>query len=276
MLATAPDGAQIAYQTYDFTEPWKPSDTILLHHGLRSNHHTWDAWVPLLSGKYRVVLIDARGRGGSTVPPLGFAWSMEQFATDALAVMDAVGVDRFHWLGTSFGSAIGEYVGAKYGHRLKTLTLTSPPYRFDHLKHVVDSWIEGYRKLGGQEFVRQDVRKMFPEDADPGLLEYQAQEMASIPDYIATDLLAFMSTVNLADLLPEIKVPTLILAAKKSDRAPSTEADFMKERIPNCEMEVFDSHHNITMMMPEKCASLVLDFLARHADRAGASPSARP
>jgi pimeloyl-ACP methyl ester carboxylesterase len=274
MLATAPDGAQISYHDYNFSDPWKPTETLLLHHGLRSNGRTWDAWIPLLARKYRTVVIDARGRGESTVPPPGFNWSLEQFATDALAVADAVGVDRFHWLGTSFGAAIGEYVAARYGQRLKTLVLTSPPYRFDHLKDVVDEWIADYARIGGQAFVRQDVPKMFPADTDPGMLEFQIQQMAAIPDYIATDMLRFMETVNNADLLADIKVPTLILAAKKSDRAPSTEADFMKTRIPNCDLVVFDSHHNITMTMPEKCAEVVLEFLARHTEQLGAGAPA--
>ena len=265
MLADAPDGAKISYHVYDFTDPWRSAESILLHHGLRSNRRVWDSWIPLLSRKYRTILIDARGRGGSSVPPPGFDWSMEQFATDALAVVDAVGVDRFHWLGTSFGSAIGEYVAATYGDRLKTLTLTSPPYRFDHLRDVVDSWISEYDRLGGQEFVQLDIRKMFPEDADPAMVQWYGQQMAEIPDYVAKDMLRFMSSVNLADFLSRISVPTLILAAKKSDRAPSTEAEFMKQRISDCEMVVFDSHHNITVMMPEQCSEIVLDFLRRHA-----------
>jgi len=264
MKATTADNAHIYYEVFDFTDKWKPADTILLHHGLRSNRTTWTTWVPLLSRKYRTVLIDARGRGESTIPPQGFPWSMEQFATDALAVADAVGVDRFHWLATSFGSAIGEYVGANYGDRLKTLILASPPYRFDHVRDVVDGWIAGYDSLGGAEFLKRDVRNMFPEDSDPAMMDYQAQQMNAMPEYVAKDLLRFMANVNLTDILPQIHVPTLILAAKKSDRAPSTEAEFMAQRIPNCEMTVFDSHHNITMSMPEKCVAIVLDFLRRH------------
>ncbi len=34
MKARTKDGAEIFYEVYDFTDPWKPSETILLHHGL--------------------------------------------------------------------------------------------------------------------------------------------------------------------------------------------------------------------------------------------------
>lgn len=265
MLATAPDGAKISYFLHERADQSTAAETILLHHGLRSNHHTWDSWIPLLT-KYRTVVIDARGRGESTVPPPGYDWSIEQFSSDALAVMDAVGVDRFHWVATSFGSAIGEYTAATSGARLKSLVLTSPPYRFDHLKHVIDEWIADYERLGGKEYLKIDVRRMFPEDTEPALLDDQAAQMAAIPDYVATDLLSYMSTVNLSKLLPDIKVPTLILGAKQSDRAPSSEAEFMVQQIPDCELVVFDSHHNITMSMPEKCVELVTAFIDNHRD----------
>ncbi|HUZ03028.1 MAG TPA: alpha/beta hydrolase [Thermomicrobiaceae bacterium] len=270
MLATAPDGAHIAYHVYDFTDPWSEPNTIFLHHGLRMNHCLWYDWIPLLARRYRTVLIDARGRGESTIPEPGFAYSMEQFATDALAVMDAAGAgarERFHWLGTSFGSAIGEYVGARYGDRLETLILTSPPYRFTQVRDVVEGWVADYDRLGSRAFLERDVRNMFPADADPRLMDWHAQQMDLVPPHVAKDMLRFMATVNLADLLPDIHVPTLILAAKQSDRAPSTEAEFMASRIPDCELVVFDSHHNITSIMPEQCVAAVLDFLGRHAGR---------
>ena len=263
MLAKTLDGAEIYYEVFDFSDAWLESETIILHHGLRGNNKVWFGWVPALARNYRVVLMDARGRGGSSVPPPGFDWSMEQFATDALAVVDAVGVDRFHWLGTSFGSAIGEYVAATYGDRLKTLTLVSPPYRFTQLAHVIEKWLEGYETLGAQEFLRRDVRNMFPENADPALMDWHARQMASVPDHVAKEIVAFSATVNLSELLPQIRTPTLILAAAKSDRAPAAEAGYMKQQIPDCELMVFDSPHNITVTMPDECVKAVLGFLTR-------------
>jgi 3-oxoadipate enol-lactonase len=263
MLAETQDGAQINFKLYDFTEPWRPAETILLHHGLRTNHRLWHAWVPILAKHYQVVAIDARGREGSTIPEPGFNWHLDQFATDALAVVDSIGVDKFHWLGTSFGSVVGQYLAANYGDRLNTLSLLSPPYRFDHLKHVVDGWMEDYEKLGPIEFLRRDIKNMFPEDTDPEILEWHAQQMNMVPPETAKEMLTYMATINLADQLPNIKVPTLILAAKQSDRAPSTEAEFMVQQIPNCELIVFDGHHNISETIPEECADAVLAFLEK-------------
>lgn len=264
MLAQAPDGAEIYYEVYDFTDPWKPSETILLSHGNRSNHRMWYAWIPRLAQHYQVVVFDARGRGKSTIPPPGFDWSLEHFATDALAVMDAVGVDRFHWLGNSFGSVVGEYAAAKYGDRFKTLSLLSPPYRFTPMRETKKRWLTEYDELGRLEFTRRDARRLFPEDADSEMVEWYAQQMALVPDHVWKDLQPFTAEIDLADMLPEIKVPTLIIAATRSDRAPSTEAEFMKQQIPDCELVVLDTHHNVDAMKLEECSAAVLGFLERH------------
>jgi pimeloyl-ACP methyl ester carboxylesterase len=263
MLACTRDGADIYYEVYDFTDPWKPADTILLHHGARGNRNNWYAWIPALSRKYRTVVMDARGRGGSSVPEPGFNWSMEQYASDAMAVADALDVETLHFLGTSFGSAVGEQVAATYPERIKTLILTSPPYRFNHLPDVLDGWLRAYDELGADEFLRRDVRNMFPPGTDDALMDWHANQMAQVPLHVAKEIVAFLATVNMEDVLPRIQAPTLILAAIKSDRAPATEAEFMVTQIPDCEMVAFDSHHNITVTMPDECVARVLSFLER-------------
>lgn len=264
MKARTGDGSEIFYQVYDFTDPWKSSEPVLLHHGLRGNHRQWFPWVPLLSRFYRVIVLDARGRGESTVPPPSFPWSMEQFATDVLAVLDHAGIERVHYVGGSFGGVVGLYLGSTYPQRLETLSLLSTPYRFTQLSEVTTRWVREMRSMGALEFLRRDVRNMFPEDTDPALLEWQAQQMASVPDHVALELLQFSAGVNLGDLLPKISVPTLMVAAGKSDRAPSGESAFMRKQIPNCRFVSLDSAHNIQMTMPEKCIEIVTGFLKEH------------
>ena len=109
MKARSSDGVEIFYEVYDFTDPWKPSEAVLLHHGGRGNHRQWYKWIPLLSGQYRTIAVDARGRGGSTVPPADFVWSMEQLSADMAAVLDDAGVEKVHYIGNSFGTLVGEF-----------------------------------------------------------------------------------------------------------------------------------------------------------------------
>ena len=51
---------EMYYEVDDFTDPWKPSDTIWIQHGFGRNLRFWYHWVPLLAGKYALVRKGAR------------------------------------------------------------------------------------------------------------------------------------------------------------------------------------------------------------------------
>jgi 3-oxoadipate enol-lactonase len=90
----------IRYELVDYTLPWRkdPPDTVLLHHGYARNMLFWQPLVPLLAGHHRVLRFDARGCGDTTrSPPEGAAYSFEQFVTDAIGLMDLLGIERVHW-----------------------------------------------------------------------------------------------------------------------------------------------------------------------------------
>jgi pimeloyl-ACP methyl ester carboxylesterase len=54
------------YRVDDFTDPWRPPQTILMLHGNAESGLAWYAWAPKLARHYRVVRPDMRGFGGST------------------------------------------------------------------------------------------------------------------------------------------------------------------------------------------------------------------
>src|SRR5690242_11276389 len=64
----------------------------------------WKMQVPYLARHGRVLVMDGRGNGGSDRPPGREAYSDEEFATDALAVMDATRTERAALVSLSAGS----------------------------------------------------------------------------------------------------------------------------------------------------------------------------
>ena len=102
---------------------------------------------------------------------------------------------------------------------------------------------------------------MFPADADPALLEWQAHQMAAVAPEILRDIMAFTQTINNADLLPKIKAPTLLVVPAKSDRFPTSESEFMMKQIPNVRLLSFEAPHNIMLSIPEGLPERILNFL---------------
>ncbi len=75
-FARIDDTLEMYYEDDAFTDPWRRPETVVLHHGNAKNARLWYAWVPLLARQYRVVRLEARGFGRSTVPPEGYDWTL--------------------------------------------------------------------------------------------------------------------------------------------------------------------------------------------------------
>src|SRR5437763_422786 len=74
---------------------------VVLVHGILADHRVWDAVAQRLSPRYRVVRYDVRGHGGSSAPP--GPYTMEQLADDVPAILDALGIAKAHFAGSSMG-----------------------------------------------------------------------------------------------------------------------------------------------------------------------------
>src|SRR6478672_5180640 len=79
---------------------------VLLLMGLGTDAHAWEKQAPVLGAKRRVIVVDNRGVGRSGKPPGPYTTAM--LARDALAVLDAAGVERAHVVGLSLGGMIAQ------------------------------------------------------------------------------------------------------------------------------------------------------------------------
>src|ERR1700691_6700647 len=105
------DGARIWYATFGAGFP-----VILLHGGL-GHSGNWGYQVPaLLANGYRAIVIDSRGHGRSTRD--GRPYSYELVASDVLAVMNALHLDRVALVGWSDGACTALVLAAKYPSRV--------------------------------------------------------------------------------------------------------------------------------------------------------------
>jgi len=105
-----------------FGDPADPA--ILLINGLGSQMTRWpEAFCEVLTGGYRALRFDNRDTGLSTWFGENDAYTLEDMAADAMAVLDAAGVETAHVAGVSMGGMISQVIAADHGRR--TLSLTS-------------------------------------------------------------------------------------------------------------------------------------------------------
>ena len=102
---------------------------LMLLHGFPE---FWWAWrkqiTPLAEAGYHVVVPDMRGYNESDAPQEVAAYHIDTLATDVVAIADAFGADRFHFVGHDWGAVIGWWVAAKHPGRLKRVVLMDGPH----------------------------------------------------------------------------------------------------------------------------------------------------
>lgn len=125
-------------------------DPVVLLHGWPENWYMWRKVIPELAKHYRVICPDLRGHGWSEVTRRGY--QKEQFASDILALMDAMKLDRVRLVGHDWGGFTGFLMCLREPDRVErflALNIT-PPWvpRMAALKNFYRFWYMGFMASG--------------------------------------------------------------------------------------------------------------------------------
>lgn len=105
----------INYQV-DGDGPW-----LTLLHGFSQSLDVWNPQVTRLARSFRLLRIDLRGHGGSSVP--NAAYGPVEYASDVLAVLDTLGIGATHLWGTHTGAGVGILLAIQHPERIAMLAL---------------------------------------------------------------------------------------------------------------------------------------------------------
>jgi pimeloyl-ACP methyl ester carboxylesterase len=259
---------EMNYELDDFTAPWRQSDTLWIQHGFGRNLRFWYHWVPLLAGHLRVLRRDMRGHGQSADPGADHKWSAEELLLDMKGFLDALGLDQVHYIGESIGGTLGIAFAVRWPERLKSLTLlatpTSIPPRVQKLFALgYEDWPTALGKLGSGGWAKALMESGSGlTGGDPARTQWVINEWARIPTHVLQGLCRAVPSVDVAPLLSQIKVPTLILAPANSAYEPLKAQIAMRDAIPSARIAVINGKgHEIYADRAEACAAAVLEFI---------------
>ena len=108
---------QINYEEYGQGTP------LVMVLGLGQDLTTWDFQIPEFSGHFRVIAFDNRDSGTSS--GCKKSYTTETMARDTIGLMDYLGIDRAHLLGTSMGGMIAQQIVLTAPERVISLILAS-------------------------------------------------------------------------------------------------------------------------------------------------------
>jgi len=262
------DGASLYYRVIDETPPWVPApETIIIHHGVGIDSDIWRNWLGAIVPRYRAVLLDMRGFGRSTVPPPDHAWSMDGLMADALAVADAAGAERFHFVGESLGGTLGLSLAIHHADRLLSVTAASTAHR-GGLIHHVGEWRAFIAEHGMARWSEVMMERRFHPDALPSSVHAWFHEVQSACSEDAVlGLAELLVGTDLTEELVRIRTPVLLLAGDRSPFVPLAITNEIHQRVAHAELQVFPhARHGLVCSHAAACAETLVAFLDRHGD----------
>jgi pimeloyl-ACP methyl ester carboxylesterase len=110
-----------------------------------------------LTAEFRLIFADHRGQGGSDKPDEASAYALATRAADAVAILNALDIERAHFLGSSWGARLGFALAEQAPERVLSLVLCgNQPYAWDlesPTAHAVTAAIAASRQEGMTGFV---------------------------------------------------------------------------------------------------------------------------
>jgi pimeloyl-ACP methyl ester carboxylesterase len=183
---------------------------IVLHTGAAGDLNMWRSagYVEGLAG-FQLVLMDHRGHGGSGRPTALSEHRIDRYVEDVLAVADAVGLDRFSFLGYSDGTAVGLALAARHPDRVDAvigLGAAGTPEEWSNER----TWLAGAARTGGMTRLVQGLRSMESDLPD----WYERQMLETDPEMFALELEGWADWDGGWSEVGRIRAPVLIVAGE--------------------------------------------------------------
>lgn len=257
-------GLEMHYLVDDFTDPWRNPETILLLHGNAECGAVWFGWVPHLARRLRVVRPDMRGYGASTPVPRDFPWSLDIVVDDFAALMQQLGIERYHVVGAKIGGTIARHFAARYPERVRTLTVIgSPPPRYDVAARVPALTAE-FENDGIENWLRRTMAGRLGSEFPPEGIEWWIKLMARTPVSSAICFVVNIPHSDITDDLPRIKCPTLVITTEGSALSSVEETRAWQKTIPRSTLLVLPGNsYHVAASDPDRCARETLAFISR-------------
>ncbi|HUZ51645.1 MAG TPA: alpha/beta fold hydrolase [Streptosporangiaceae bacterium] len=243
------------------------ADTIVLISGLADEIGMWDMQMPgLLGAGNRVLRFDNRGVG-ATSKPAG-PYSTPMFAADTKALVDSLGISRFHLAGVSMGGMIAQEYALRYGSDLRSLTLASTyaaPGPFCSRMYAM--WAD-LAPVMGVPFVMRDVALWgftlpFFNEHQVELADFEkAMRYMDQPTHAYLAQLAAIQEHDTRSRLSSISVPTLVLAGADDILIPVSLSRALADGIPGAVWATCPGGHMCVWEDPEDFTAAVVDFIA--------------
>jgi DNA-binding winged helix-turn-helix (wHTH) protein/pimeloyl-ACP methyl ester carboxylesterase len=252
-FCTAADGVRLAYALVGSGPPLVRAAHWITHLDYDWHSPVWHHWLVGLARHHTLVRYDERGCGLSDHDAEDL--SLDAFVADLEAVVDDLGLDRFPLLGVSQGATVAIAYAARHPERVSHLVLYGGYVQGRWVRATSDEQrreaavqIEMIRLGWGREdpAFRRFFTSTFIPDGSPELWEAFAELLRRTTSADnAARLVAAWSTVDVTDLAPQVRAPTLVMHARDEIRVPVEQSLRLASLIPDARFVPLDSRNHL-------------------------------
>lgn len=236
---------------------------LVLLHGLGSTKQDWAEQIPFFSKDYRVLAVDLRGHGKSTIPK---DYGVELMCNDIREFLDKLNITKATLIGFSMGGAVAFEFAVEHQDYLENLVIVNSGPDFNAMGKIGEDLLNNrtdYLKTKGLTALANEIAlNMFPEPHQEQLrVEFETRCRNN--DYEAYyNAFTTLMKWGLGPKLETIKTRTLVVASDM-DYTPVSFKEAYVSRLENSSLAILkDSRHGGIMDQPRAFNNIVYNFLS--------------
>ncbi len=236
-------------------------EAMIFLHGWPDSWFSFSRVLPVLPARYHAYALDQRGFGDSERPAC--CYTVDDFAADVVAFMDAVGIDEATIVGHSFGSFIARRVAETHPERVTRLVLidsaVTPVNEVTlEIQRIVRDLTDPVSSKFIREFQASTAYVPLPEPFFERVVAESLKLPARVWRSVLDPVLAFDDVADLG----RISAPTLIISGERDAWVPQAGQERLAARIPGARLTVYpETGHAVHWERPEQVAADLEAFI---------------
>ncbi|AZG45330.1 3-oxoadipate enol-lactonase [Gordonia insulae] len=235
---------------------------VVLSNSLGSTYRMWDAQLPALEDRFRVIRYNTRGHGDSPVPQ--GPYTIDDLADDVIALLDRLGVERAHIVGLSLGGMTAMRLGIRDPGRVDKLALLCTGAQLTPASAWTDR-AATVRADGSAAVAEAVVQRWFTAEhlaAEKDSRIYHEQMVASTPAEGYAGCCEAIAVMDQRDDLSSITAPTLVIAGADDPATPPAKLAEIAEAVKDARLLVVPhSAHLANAEQPEIITPALIEHL---------------
>lgn len=256
------NGIRINYRLDPRADGDPNAPVTMLSNSLLSSYPMWDDQIDVLTRDFQVLRYDTRGHGGTDAPE--GPYSIELFVADVIGLLDALEIEKVHFVGLSMGGFIAQLMGVRHPDRVVSLSLCDtacvmPPADLwnDRIATAETEGVEGLIKGTLERWFTEPFR-----NTNTGAVDKIRNMIRATGVQGYVNCAKAIRDMDQCHLLGEIDKPTNIIVGADDPACPVAAAETLHAGIAGSKLVVLDNAaHLPNIEQKDAFNSALTDFL---------------